>query len=275
MVGQAAEFESIRHLFYDEKIPYAGSVDFKKLPPPAPVGSVGRIPPGCRSVVFCLFPYFVPLSGGAGRDIARYAAGPDYHDICIKKLVRIAGELLKLFPENRFEAFADISPFDEVTGAYLSGLGYKGMNGQIINPEFGSYVFVGEIATDLPIKSSAVPLGSCKNCGMCIKNCPTGALLEDGRVNVPLCRSHITQKKGELTLFEQDEIKKGGLAWGCDICTDICPHNKNPKPSPFPEFYRTVENMEDALADFKAGGRAYFYRGRKTLLRNLEILKRR
>jgi len=168
----------------------------------------------------------------------------------------------------------DASPIREVEGAYLAGLGRRGKNGQLFHEKYGSYCFIGEIVTDLVIKGDLPEQGDCPGCGRCLAACPTGALKEGG-VEKDRCRSHITQKKGELTDWEADQIALGGMAWGCDICTQACPLNAHPAITPIGAFHQkllpvlTGENLPEALDDH-----ALNYRGEKVLRRNLQILAR-
>ena len=115
----------------------------------------------------------------------------------------------------------------------------------------------------------------CEACRRCLDACPAGALSPAG-VDKSRCRSHITQKKGELTDWEQQQVQKGGLAWGCDICNEVCPYNRPPKRTDIPAFCQELDGMireEDLPRLIKE--RAFGYRGIKVLQRNLRIIKRK
>lgn len=239
--------------------------------PLLPCRGVDRIPPGARSVIVCLLPYYI--GEYPERNISRYTLADDYHTIGRGMLEGIAASLGEAYPGGRFACFVDSSPIREVHAAHLAGLGVIGRNGQLINPDFGSYAFIGEIVTDVEFPPSAPLPGGCRGCGACLRICPGGALRGDGTVDVHRCRSHITQKKGELTPWEVESIRRGGMVWGCDLCTDVCPHNKGVQWSDIPAFYEHVapvltrENLS-ALKKTKALG----FRGRGVLERNLAIL---
>ena len=231
-----------------------------------------RIPAKAASVIVLLFPYYT--GEHPQRNISRYAMIPDYHIVAENYLKKLCEKLKAEFPQNSFEPFVDNSPLREVSCGQAAGLGVIGDNGLLIHPQYGSYIFLGEIVTDLQLTPST-PVGKdCLHCAACRKACPQGALQENGSVELPLCRSHISQKKGELSENEQEQLRLGGLIWGCDICNDVCPLNKNAAVTPIPEFLASVTplmNEENILALLDS--RAYNYRGEKTILRNFRLLQ--
>lgn len=199
----------------------------------------------------------------------------DYHHVAGKYLSDACKALAEVFPDYRFVYFTDNSPIREVATAAMSGLGIVGKHGLLINKDYGSYVFIGEIVTDLQIKISVEEpvINSCIGCGKCLQACPGKALESTGGIELSRCRSHITQKKGFLTQEEEVAIKAGGLVWGCDICNDVCPMNLAAKETPIKEFLESVipvvttENLDNIIA-----GRAFNYRGKKVIQRNLELI---
>lgn len=253
-----------------------GFCRFDDVLPLLEVRSKNRIPNGAKSVITILFPYFTSLP--EKRNLSLYCIGKDYHTIISNKLNAIADKLSLAFPENAFEAFCDISPINEVKAAYLSGLGVLGRNNLLINEKYGSYVFIGEIVTDLEIKEVSSPLGFCITCGKCIIGCPSSALKfrDNGStfsLDTTTCLSALTQKKGELTDNERALIREGGLVWGCDECSSVCPLNKSAAATPIKEFYEsqmpvlTPDNIDEC------DDRAYGYKGKAILLRNLGIIE--
>lgn len=232
-----------------------------------------EIPESAATIITFLFPYRIPVN--KKRNISLYAVGLDYHEIILKKLSEIKKKLSETFPSNNFAAFCDNSPIREARAAYLSGLGFLGQNSLIIHPKYGSYCFIGEIVCDLELKKYSEPLGYCKMCGKCISGCIGGALSVDGgevKFSKENCLSFLTQKKGELTECEKEKIAKGGLVWGCDICSDICPMNKGADFSNIKDFYTATMPYLDKNNISLCGERAYGYKGEKILLRNLGIL---
>lgn len=227
------------------------------------------VPENCRSVIVCIFPYFT--GDCDDRNVSLYAVSRDYHIILRKYLNDICGKLSAAFDGRVFVPFADSSPVSEVLAASKAGLGVIGFNRTLITPEHGSYVFIGEILTDLPMEYTEVTVTGCEMCGKCLAACPSGALSEKG-IDVLRCISDISQKKGELTGDELELFSRGKLIWGCDACQEACPHNKNIPLTYIPEFYIgrrpvvTDENLADGFEE-----RAYAWRGEKVIRRNLKL----
>lgn len=229
-----------------------------------------RIPDNPDSVIVALFPYRLEEYGE--RNISKYAVVPDYHRVCTEKLDRVCEGLKKLYPENSFVCFADNSPIREAVAARLAGLGVIGKNGLLINKTYGSYVFIAEIVTDLELTKSAPCTDTCLECDLCVKSCPSGAIKE-GKVEEQSCLSYITQKKGILTEKEQKLVKKGGIVWGCDVCSDVCPMNKNTLTTNITEFQTdTVFKVNYPEKNKEIKERAFGFRGAEVIRRNLDLL---
>ena len=223
-------------------------------------------------------PYFTPACEDTSGSISAYAVSRDYH-LFFKELF---GELLPLleekFPNNRFAAFADHSPISELHAAVHAGLGVIGKNGLLLTQKYGSYVFLGEVITDFEISCRAHEVNFCEDCGACASACPTAVAEKN------LCLSALSQKKGELSEEEENLLLSTNTVWGCDRCQKCCPYNLRAKKagtiySPIPFFNEytlpspseeDIKNMSDA--DFSA--RAYSWRGRETILRNLRLGKK-
>ncbi len=246
-----------------------GFCKYSSLGKPFQNSALKRLPVNPKTVITFLFPYKTEYEGE--RNLSQYCIGEDYHNIILNKLKTTCQKLKEAFPEHSFEPFSDISPINEVLAAYNSGLGFLGKNTLLINKKYGSYCFIGEIITTLEIDAPSVPLGSCLNCGLCEKICPTFAL-KAGVLDTSLCLSAITQKKGELTEFEEKKIREGGLVWGCDKCSDICPMNKDAKNTNILEFTQNLMPFLDEEGISSSKNRAYDYRGKAILRRNLSII---
>lgn len=228
-----------------------------------------RIPENTKTVIVCLFPYFLGNDKYDGSDISKYAVVPDYHDTIIAQLTEVCAKLKEAFPDEKFVTFTDNSPVPEVFAAVNAGLGVRGKNGLFISHEYGSWVFIGEIVTTKEYHQSSVGAVDCLNCGKCVKACPTSSITENG-INADTCLSNITQRKGELSETEKQLIIDSGCIWGCDICQNVCPMNKNIKINPLEAFRNDVRLNADAD---NLEGRAYAWRGRKVIERNIKLLK--
>ena len=252
-------------------IPISGACRFDKGLILEGVRSVSRLPSSPTIILAGLFPYF---AGQGGGNLSLYSAVADYHTVAGELLQSACRRLKQLFPKNEFVPFVDASPIDEVTAALRCGLGVRGKNGQLITKEYGSLVFIGEIVSDVELEAEDSAESFCERCGACVAACPTGALGTEG-FSRELCRSHFSQKKGSLSEWEQSQIKDGGLAWGCDICTLACPHNKSPALTPVEGFLHSVQNSltQENLPELMKN-RAFGWRGEAVLRRNLSLLRR-
>ena len=228
-----------------------------------------RLPPDAASIIMIAFPY--RLTTDPNRNLSYYACVPDYHHTAGALLRTAADQLSTQFPLHRFEPFVDNSPIPEVAAAVQAGLGMRGRNGLLIHPVYGSYVFLGEIVTDLPVEYDVPVSTSCCGCGACIKQCP-GDALHHGQLDEAKCLSAISQKKGELSEEEQALLRQNGLAWGCDKCQEVCPHNRqvsfapvSPVTEGFLSYISSPENGADGMT------RAWEWRGRKVIERNLKL----
>lgn len=226
-----------------------------------PCRAAARIPENAKSILIFTFPYKV--KNVPPENISRYGAVPDYHTFVMKMLDTCAEKLKKTYPENIFECFCDNSPIPEVYAAALSGLGCYGKNGLLITEKYGTFVFIGEIVTDLYIPA-ATSFSMCEGCGKCMDECPVS-------LDKTSCVSKITQKKDALGESEANLIKKCGSVWGCDICQNVCPHNKNAGNTDIEYFISGYRERYEEDEDTE--NRPYMFRGTKPIKRNAEILK--
>lgn len=221
--------------------------------------------------------YIVPYYVGECVNLSRYAASLDYHLALREINSALISTLSEHYPTSRSVGYGDHSPIDERHTALISGLGIAGDNGLIINEKYGSYVFIGDILTDVDSDAlgaiSPTPVSRCRSCGACKRACPTRILAGEGDD----CLSAITQRKGELTEDEIALMRRYNTVWGCDECQRVCPYNKEPSVTPIDFFHRdriphlTREILGSMSRDeFKK--RAFAWRGRRTVERNLDAL---
>lgn len=230
--------------------------------------AISRLPENPQTVICCLFPYYLGENAYSGSDISKYAVVPDYHGIIGNVLSEACQRLKAEFPDEEFVPFTDNSPIPEVRACVYAGLGVRGKNGLLINKTFGSWVFIGEIVTTKKYDCQSDTFWECIKCGKCVASCPTGSITENG-INRTACLSDITQRKGELDEKEKKLIIKTKCVWGCDICQNVCPMNADVQIKPLAPFVCGAKLKADAE---NSDGRAYAWRGKKVIERNLEIL---
>jgi epoxyqueuosine reductase QueG len=235
-----------------------------------PCGGINQIPDGAASVIAALFPYYAGEEATAGANVSRYAVPPDYHGIVLNRLNLAAQMLQSAYPAESFAVFADNSPLPEIETAALAGLGVIGENNLLISPGYGSWVFIGAIVTTLRLDAGQnTGLHRCTGCGRCVDACPAG-ILGRSHFDKTKCLSYITQSKGVLTPEQATLIKNSGCAWGCDICQLVCPMNNSVSITPMEEFKANLRPKVKRGDDLE--GRAYAWRGRTVIERNLAIL---
>lgn len=229
-----------------------------------------KLPEDTKSLLLCLFPYYV--GDYPYRNLSRYAMVPDYHRVVEQRLLELAALLERQFPGGSFTPFCDQSPLLEVKAAARAGLGVIGRHTQLINPRFGSYLFIGSLASNVTFPATGSGRTElCDGCGACIAACPEGALGDEGLCQAR-CRSFLTQKK-RLTEVEAQRVAAGPLVWGCDCCLSACPHNRSPQFSPEGLFYKSIQpvvRQESLEIDFAS--RAFAYKGADILKRNLLLM---
>jgi epoxyqueuosine reductase len=191
---------------------------------------VRNIVPGARSVVMTGTIYNVSASQPAGDPtravIARYARGDDYHDVVKARLDALLAWMREQSPEP-FEAraYVDTGPIQERAYAQYAGLGWIGKNTCVINAERGSFFFLAEIITTLPLEPDTQALEQCGSCRRCLDACPTGALVEAAVMDSTRCISYLTiELRGTIPVDLRPAI--GNHVYGCDICQEVCPYNQ-------------------------------------------------
>ena len=227
-----------------------------------------------RSVIIYLLPYYT----GRAENVSVYATSLDYHIGISEINARLIEYLKTHYPTNSYKGYGDHSPIDERHAALIGGLGILGDSGLLINEKYGTYAFIADLITDIDPSElgshTLYPLSFCEHCGACKRACPTGVL----RGESTECLSAITQKKGTLTEYEIDLMQKYNTVWGCDLCQSSCPHNKSPKTTPIEFFHRErisalTSATIDGMSDEEFSRRAFAWRGRAVVERNLKALK--
>ena len=197
--------------------------------------------PAARSIICLGLNYFVedtsaPDAAGKGATpkgkVARYARGRDYHRVIKRKMreyVSVLSQRLDVQVDARW--YVDDGPMLDRAAANRSGLGWFGKNTNILTPQLGSWVFLGQIITDLAIEPDPPLSKTCGSCVRCIDACPTGAIVAPYVIDNSRCISHLTiENRGPIPV----ELRPKMLDWvfGCDICQEVCPVNRKATPTP-------------------------------------------
>lgn len=226
----------------------------------------------------------VPRDEKRGQ-FARASWGIDYHNILKDRLERLIDFIQteatseQKAEQWRFAPQVDTGELVDVAVAQRAGLGFIGKNGLLITEEYGSFVYLGEIITNIQFEPDKPVPNGCGDCTRCITGCPTGALLGDGRMNAKKCLSYQTQTKGMMPKEYRRKIRN--TIYGCDICQLVCPYNKGKdfhfhqemEPKSDEVFPKLVPMLSTSNKEFKAqfGHLAGSWRGKKPLQRNALI----
>jgi len=194
-----------------------------------------QILPQAKTII-CLainyYPGVHPKKDGRSGRISCYAWGRDYHRVLEERLDRLEEYLRKEADRPlKIKRYVDYGPILERAYANRAGLGFIGKNTMLITEEFGSWVFLAELITDLELEVDHSPtLGNgpasqCGSCSLCIDACPTGAIVAPFKLDARRCISYLTiEKKGEIPADLQPEMED--WIFGCDVCQQVCPFNQ-------------------------------------------------
>ena len=190
--------------------------------------------PGTLKVISVRMDYW---PGGAARPaaealadpmagyVARYALGRDYHRLMRRRLQRLADRIGEHVGRFGYRAFVDSAPVLERALARDAGLGWIGKHTNVIDPRAGSWFFLGELYTDLPLPSGSAPANHCGRCRACIDACPTGAIVAPYELDSRRCISYLTiEHPGSIPVELRPAV--GNRIFGCDDCQLVCPWNR-------------------------------------------------
>ncbi len=238
--------------------------------------------PNCKSIIVIALSYNVDYKLEKNNSLrgilSKSSWGLDYHKVLKDKIGKLIEEI-QTQVKFEYKFYVDTGPLIERELANKAGIGYYGKNCSIINHEYGSFIFIGYIMTDLEIQSEENKLDSeCGECDLCIRACPTNAL-EPYKLNPKKCISYLTQTKGIIPLEYRPQM--GTKIYGCDTCQLVCPKNNGVKLSGHEEFIPHVTsgyvdilellNMSNKEFRNKYGSMAGSWRGKNVLKRNALI----
>ncbi len=209
---------------------YAGSMDYLERSVDRRA-DVRNVLPTARTVIVTATiyntdrPYSTECADPSRAQIARYAWGDDYHEVIDGRLDALLTWMRAASPEPfDARAYVDTGPVQERVYAQYAGIGWIGKNTCVINPELGSWIFLGEIICSLPLAADAPSFDQCGTCTLCLEACPTQALVAPGVLDSSRCISYLTiEHRGDIPASLGAGI--GAHVYGCDVCQEVCPWN--------------------------------------------------
>ena len=199
--------------------------------------------PGTLTVISARLDYLPPgaaapwdvLSDRRLGYISRYALGRDYHKVVRRRLQRLADRLVQAAGPFGYRVFCDSAPVLEKALARDAGLGWIGKHTNLLSREAGSWFFLGEIYTDLPVPTDKPASAHCGSCTACIEACPTGAIVAPFELDARRCISYLTiEHPGAIP--EPLRPALGNRIYGCDDCQLVCPWNRYARVAVTPDF---------------------------------------
>ncbi|HEU4710690.1 MAG TPA: tRNA epoxyqueuosine(34) reductase QueG [Pyrinomonadaceae bacterium] len=209
--------------------------------------------PDARSIVVVALNYYTPHqheNNPATGKVSRYAWGDDYHDVMNAKLRAVLAWIKEQDPQAEGKVCVDIQPVMDKAWAVRAGLGWIGKHSNVITPEFGSWVFIGELILNLELEYDVERIEDhCGTCTLCIDACPTAAITEPYVVDSNKCISYATIELRAPELPSSVEQNLSGWMYGCDICQDVCPWNRFEQVTGEARFAPREGNVNAELRD--------------------------
>ena len=220
------------------------------------------------------------MQDGEKAFISRYSLGRDYHKVLRQKLQKLCDKIFAEIADFEYRVYTDSAPVLEVALAEKSGLGWRGKHTLLLNKDHGSWFFLGEIYTNLPLPIDEKASNHCGSCAACIDVCPTKAIVAPYEVDARRCISYLTiELKTAIPLELRSLI--GNRVYGCDDCQLVCPWNKFAEITQEPDFnvrnglddMSLVECFSWSEAEFKQkmAGSAIYRIGYTQWLRNIAV----
>ena len=185
--------------------------------------------PEVRSVICVALNYYTPHdrpNGAQYAKISRYGWGRDYHRILHKKLKALSTWLESQGDDIQARCYADTGPVQDKFWAQQAGIGWVAKNSNVITRDYGSWVFLGEVLTNLELVGDRPHTSHCGTCTRCLDACPTGAITQPFVVDANRCIAYHTIENRAETLPDTITPHLQGWVAGCDICQDVCPWNQ-------------------------------------------------
>ncbi len=242
--------------------------------------------PGAKSIIAIALAYPAKLKDAPRSTrnerrgmFARASWGDDYHHILRDRLQKLESFILEKLPDAKLQSMVDTGELSDRAVAERAGIGWSGKNCAIITPEFGSYVYLGEMITNIPFAPDTPIEDQCGSCRACLDACPTGALVQGGQINAQRCVSFLTQTKDFLP--DEFRTKIGNRLYGCDSCQTACPKNKGidfhfheemePNPEVVKPLLKPILSLSNREFKETFGPLSGSWRGKKPIQRNAII----
>jgi epoxyqueuosine reductase len=245
-----------------------------------------RLLSGAESIISIALAYPTRMKGAPRSTkqerrglFARASWGIDYHIVLRERLEKLAEFVRERVPDGKSRVMVDTGELSDRAVAERAGIGFSGKNTSIITPEFGSFVYLGELITNIPFTPDKPVEDSCGSCTKCIDACPTGAIVQAGQLNAKRCIAFLTQTKDFLP--DEFRSKIGNRVYGCDTCQMVCPKNLKVDFHIHPEFEpehdiakpKLIPMLKISNREFKEkfGHISGSWRGKKPIQRNTLI----
>ena len=206
-----------------------------------------------RSIICVALNYYTPHQHSTDKDtakISRYGWGRDYHRVLTKRLKQLATWLTSQNEDIKARYYVDTGPIQDKFWAQQAGLGWVAKNANVITRDYGSWVFLGEILTNLDLTADKPHTSHCGACTRCLDACPTGAITEPFVVDANRCIAYHTIENREAQLPANIAKNLNGWVAGCDICQDVCPWNKRfAKITDVSDFFPYPANVHPSLSE--------------------------
>ncbi len=214
---------------------------------------IRAVMPEAASMICVALNYYTDHQRSTGPDyakIARYGWGRDYHRVLTKKLKQLLAWLRSQDPTITARLYADTGPVQDKFWAQQAGIGWNAKNGNVISREYGSWIFLGEIITNLDLTPDQPHAAHCGTCTRCLDACPTEAIREPGVVDANRCIAYHTIENRAERLPSAIASNLQNWVAGCDICQDVCPWNQRfAQATDISEFEPYPGNVDPTLAE--------------------------
>lgn len=243
--------------------------------------NIRQVMPDVRSLICVGLNYYTPHQRPSGQQfakISRYGWGRDYHRVVGRRLKALVQWMQAQDPQIQARYYVDTGPVQDKVWAERAGLGWIGKHSNLISRDYGSWLFLGEILTNLDLEPDLPHPQHCGSCTCCITACPTEAIREPFVVDANRCIAYHTIENRAAELPNDIAQNLQGWVAGCDICQDVCPWNQQfAQETDIPDFQPYPENVAptlEALATLSVTERDRRFRASALRRIKLDMLQR-